>query len=144
MPTFDAGKYAEALDFDFRKAGVDAHGTIPEPTDTMIGAYLEAVKKAFTGLAPLRDIEAGKMSEAAMLQALEKVDADEFVRVMDELSQAAAALCGGTPTLEQIRRLPLRVRQHFFYYLQSEVANPEVEPGDGTVLALAKPRSAAG
>lgn len=143
MPKFDAGALAEALEFDFRGAGVEAHGTIPEPTDKLIGAYLDEVKAAFTklsGVTELADIDPN--DTGAIMRAMEKVDASQFVSVIDEISQAAARLCGGTPNLTQIRKLPLRVRQHFFSYLYTEIVSPEGGPGAGNVVAI-NPRSAA-
>jgi hypothetical protein len=133
MPKFDAAKLAEALEFDFRGAGVDAHGTIPEPSDKLIGAYLDEVVAAFSKIKETSGIaDVSPEDPAAMLAALDKVDSEQFLKVLDEVSVAAAKLCGGTPSLTQIRKLPLRVRQHFFAYLQREIVNPEAGPGAGT------------
>ena len=143
MPKFDAGALAEALEFDFRGAGVEAHGTIPEPTDARIGTYLDEVKGAFAKLGDFAGLaNINPEDPAAMMAALEKIDAGQFISVLDDVSKAAAKLCGGTPTLAQIRSLPLRVRQHFFNYLYSEIVNPEGGPGAGNVVAMS-PRSAA-
>ena len=133
MPKFDAGSLAEALEFDFTGAGVNAKGTIPEPSDEKIGQYLDEVAKAFGRIretSGLADIDPN--DPAAMLAALEKIDAEEFIKVLDEVAAAAGRLCGGTPSVAQIRKLPLRVRQHFFAYLQREIVNPEAGPGAGT------------
>jgi hypothetical protein len=145
MPKFDAGQLAESLEFDFRGAGVDAHGTIPEPSDKQIGTYLDEVATAFKKIgevAGLANLNTG--DPQAMLAALEKIDATQFVAVLDDISKAAAKLCGGTPSLVQIRALPLRVRQHFFRYLQEEIVRPEAAPGAGNVVAITQPRAAAG
>ena len=146
MPKFDAGSFAEDLEYDFTKAGVPgAAGTIPEPTDKQIGQWLTDVQAAATKLRTAAGItEIDPDNPVALLAAMEAINADQFVAVLDDLSKAAAALCGGKPSVTQIRRLPLRVRQHFFAYLQTEVVNPEAGPGGGNVVALTAPSRAAG
>lgn len=136
MPKFEVAGLAEPLEYDFTAAGVDAKGTIPEPSDAMIGKYLSDVKAAFMKLGQVANFAALDTEDpAAMMKALENVDPAEFVSVLDEVSKAAASLCGGKPSLAQIRKLPLRVRRHFFAYLQEEIVNPEAAPGGGSAAA---------
>lgn len=133
MPKFDAGALASQLEFDFTAAGVDAKGVIPEPSDKMIGQYLDDIVESFQKLAKLGDLASLDPTQPeALAAAMQAINGKEFIAALDEVAKAAAKLCGGTPSLSQIRALPLRVRQHFFAYLQREVVNPEAGPGAGT------------
>lgn len=133
MPKFDAGALASQLEFDFTGAGVDAKGIIPEPSDKLIGEYLDDIVESFQKLAKLGDLASLDPTDPqALTAAMQAINGKEFVAALDDVAKAAAKLCGGTPSLAQIRKLPLRIRQHFFAYLQREVVNPEAGPGAGT------------
>jgi len=101
MPTFDAGTVVEALDWDFHAAGVKAKGTIPEPSDAQIGAFLDAVKNLYTkakgsGLAV--DTGDGNLTPEQMLDALAGVTGEAYVEFMASLAEIFATLCSDKPT----------------------------------------------
>lgn len=145
MPTFDAGLVADPLDYDFTRAGVNAKGTIKEPTDKAIGKYLNDVKTVMTELSKIMGYtDVDTEDPAALIEALDQLDPEVFVKQIDGMAKAAADLCGGHPTLTEIRALPLRVRKHFFVWLQNEVVNPEAGPGAGTAVVTPIPRAVAG
>lgn len=142
MPMFDAGDAVEALDWDFTKAGVKAKGTIPEPSDVAIGAFLDGLKTLYSETRKL--VQAGEQADATpgeMLDALAAVTGDMFVEQMKGIATLYAALCSGKPSEPELLALPLRVRAKFYGWVMSEVVNPEAETGAGT--AVVKPLRAA-
>ena len=147
MPTFDAGTLAEALDWDFTKAGVKAHGTVPEPSDRMIGDFLDGLKTLYEkaradGLTG--EGIAGADRPADMLDALTAVTGDKFVTFMADVAGLFAALCSDKPDQVTLLKLPLRVRTGFYAWIQGEVVSPEAGPGAGTAVVRALPSAAAG
>ena len=146
MPKFDAGAVVEALDWDFNAAGVKAKGTIPEPSDAAIGAFLDAVKNLYTkaqgsGLAV--DV-GGDLTPAQMLDALSSVTGDAYVEFMASLAEIFAALCSDKPTKANLLALPMRVRIKFYAWVQEEVVSPEAGTGAGTVALRTVPPAVAG
>jgi hypothetical protein len=130
MPSFDAGAVVEPLAWDFTafKAG---EGVVPEPSDEKLAAFA-------------RDMMALAQQEGkAELKALadagddqEKVLAAIAAMPEDVLSSAKAmippyaALCDGSPSAEQLAKLPPRARFAFFAYLAAEL-RPEASAGAG-------------
>jgi hypothetical protein len=159
MPTFDAGAVVESLDWDFSgkqpngrvapgwpKALLGAKGSIPEPTDTAIGRFLDDLKKLYEtaqreGLAG-EDIDAA--SPADMLEALSSITGDKFVAFMADTAQIFAELCSQQPTKEQLLLLPMRMRVKFFAWVQAEVVNPEAGAGAGNGVVRSLPSGRAG
>lgn len=145
MPSFDAGTVVEALDYDFTKAGVKAQGTVPEPTDAMIGEFLRDLRNLVKEAEAVADMEGvDETDPASMLQALNSLDPDKFVEMLAKTSEAYAKLCSGRPAQAQIQALPLRVRRRFFDWLQREVISPEAGPAAGTAQVISLPRAAGG
>jgi len=145
MPKFDATEVVEALEWDFTAAGVKAKGTIPEPSDAAIGAFLDGIKKLYSsaqegGLVP--DLS-GDLDPAQLMSALAALTGEAYVKFQADLAGLFAELCGNTPTKDQLLALPLRVRVPFFGWVQREVVSPEAEPGAGTavVKSLASARA---
>lgn len=146
MPAFDAGDVVEALDWDFSKAGVKAKGTVPEPTDATIGAFLDGLKKLYTdaqaaGMAPTIDENA---TPDQMLDALVGLTGEAFVKFMADTAELFGTLCGQKPSAAQLLQLPLRVRVRFYTWIQGEVVNPEAGTGGGTAVVRALPSAVAG
>lgn len=130
MAGFKAEGVVEALDFDLRPF-VQAHGTIPEPTDRQIAAFMAGVKDTFQ--AAQKDLPEGVDLEdpVSMLGALDDLDPEIQIRAMNKLNEVYAELCSDTPTAEQIGQLPMRIRTVFFNWLQQEVMAPEAVTGGG-------------
>lgn len=149
MPKFDAGSVVEPLDYDFttvrgykRKS---AKGTITEPNDEKIAAFISS----------LRDMmkEAGSIvgdgvedlaNPATFFAQLDSYDPEKFLGVFRGMATAYSDLCSGSPSVEEIIDLPLRVRVRFFAWLQGEVVSPEVGPGAGTAAVIPLRSAAAG
>jgi hypothetical protein len=146
MPKFNAGAVSEPLEYDFSEAGVPARGVIKEPKDKAIAEYLADLQRAMSNLNKAISLPEGTdtSNPVAVMEALDRLSPDDFVKTIDEIAKAAAKLCGGQPTLIEIRALPLRVRREFFAWLQQEVVNPEAGSGGGQAVIHSLPSAAAG
>jgi hypothetical protein len=147
MPTFDAGTVLEQLDWDFTAAGVKAKGTVREPSDAVIGQFLEGIRDLYT------KAQNGPLAAAAlpadtspedMLAALTSLTGAAFVDFMAETAALFSGLCGGSPSRDQILGLPMRVRVHFYAWIQKEVVNPEAVPAAGLAEVRKLPTAAGG
>jgi len=144
MPMFDAGSVVESLEWDFTRAGVKAKGITPEPTDATIGRFLDGLKTLYEDAQKLGATGEEADSPEQMLEALSALTGEAFVEFMAKTAELFAGLCSDKPTKEQLLALPLRVRAHFYAWIQSEVVNPEVGPGGGTAVVRSLPTAAAG
>jgi hypothetical protein len=145
MPTFDAASVVESLDWDFTAAGVKAKGTIPEPSDAVIGRFLEGLKTLYSEAQDTLGMNIGGDATAdEMLEAISSLTGDAFVKFMDKTAELFAELCGSSPSKAQLLALPLRVRAKFYGWVQVEVVSPEAGPGGGTAVVRSLPTAAAG
>jgi hypothetical protein len=134
MPNFNAATIAESLDYDFAPH-VKASGTIPEPSDDQIGEFLDAVQGVMKEAQAMVPEDLDTDNAAALLDAMNHLEAAEFVRITAKMSGVYSRLCSNHPTERQIQALPLRIRRLFFEWLQQEVINPEAVTDDGTAPA---------
>lgn len=142
MPKFNAADVVESLEWDFTACGVKHKGVTPEPSDKQIGAFLDGLKRLFEDSQDLLPSDLENPTPEQMLEAMSAVTGDAFVELMAETAGLFAELCSNSPSKLQLLDIPMRVRVHFYAYIQNEVINPEVGTGAGT--AQVKPlRSAA-
>ena len=122
MPTFDAGT-VDALNFDFTTWGVDAKGTIPEPSSEKVETFMAIVRQ----LMPTK-VETGEDGKDHIVLDIEAIE-EKFKDREDEAEQmvnaAYADVCSNTPTAEQIGALPYRVKQGFYGWLYGSLVSPE-------------------
>lgn len=132
MPSFNAGSLVEALDYTFQPFHQDS-GTVPEPSDKQIGDFLSGLKGLFSeagGLAQLAEVD--QSDPAAMLDALNSLDGEDFVNLMASMCDVFAALCSNKPSAATLKKVPVRPRRLFFEWIQQEVLSPEAAPAAGT------------
>lgn len=149
---FDAGKTIEPLDWDFsniRKGppGLkDARGTITEPSDQMIGEFLEAQKAIFTEGRKYDAIrELGDDPEPEkVLEVLATLSGKDMVNMMSDIAEIFSLLCSGSPSQEQILLLPMRARVAFYQWLMSEVVRPEAGTPAGSAQVISLPSAQRG
>jgi len=142
LPAFSAESVVEALDYSFLPY-TDAKGTIREPTDKQIASFLSGVKKVVTQ-SELTLPNVDPDNPASVMEALDDLDPEDVVSLMGKMAGLYADLCSGDPSKAQIMALPLRVRQQFFTWLQTEVMSPEAGPGAGRAQVRQLPRAVAG
>ena len=144
MPQFDAQSIVEPLRCRLLPFA-DFDGVIPEPSDIQVGVFLAGLKRVLTAanekLGQAKEIDVTDREQ--MMAAIEALEPDDFVQVADEMAALHAALCGeelgpdgtvtvpGKPSKAQILSVPLRRRNAFYNWLQTEVLNPEAGTGAG-------------
>lgn len=146
MAGFNAATVVEALDYDFRtKESPDAiHGTIKEPNDQQIADYLTGVKTLsakYRDKLPDMDPSAG-VDE--LMEAADALDPQDIVAFYQDMAGMFSALCSGSPSKDDLLRLPTRIRAMFYAWLQQEVMSPEAAPGGGSAQVTPLKSAAAG
>jgi hypothetical protein len=158
MPAFNIGSSIEQLDWDFRGIKPDgsafpdwpaslqnAKGTLREPSDKMIGDFLEGMKDLYKESAGIIGVAEDKDPDPEkMLELLDLVSGDQYVDLMHRLNVLYAALCSGSPSLEQIEALPMRGRSAFFTWVMVEVVRPEAGNAGGAQVVNLRPTAATG
>jgi hypothetical protein len=157
MPQFDALEIVEGLECKL-KPYANFEETIPEPSDRQIGEFMKGLKGVMSSALATMGIEDGLdlTDPAQMMKALDELEPDKFVEVQDQMAALHAALCGeetdpdgnvtkpGRPSKAQILQVPMRRRNLFYQWLQSEVMSPESAPGGGNAQVTVLPSRAAG
>jgi hypothetical protein len=143
LPAFSAESVVEALDFSF-KPYTAAEGTIKEPSDKQIASFLTGIKKVVKESEAKLPSTVDASDPAAVMEALDDLAPEDVVSLMGKMAGLYADLCSGDPTKAQILALPMRVRQQFFTWLQTEVMSPEAAPGAGKTPVRPALRAAAG
>lgn len=145
MAKFSAASIAaESLDWDFHELGVAANGTIPEPSDKVIGDFLDGLKNLYAKTQETLPNLPEDASTEQMLEALSTVTGKQFVDLMAEVAGLFAKLCGNQPSKAQLLALPMRYRVHFYAWVNAEVVNPEAGTGAGAAVVNLPRSSAAG
>lgn len=131
MTSFNAATAVEQMEYDFTKYidGDEASGIIPEPTTDQMEAYFtsaKAIAKRVKGLQSqakgLQDrSESGEISDEEMEQVLASMDSVSVKEVQSEMADLISALCSNTPSAETLLRLPYRVLQAFFGWVQGNL-----------------------
>lgn len=124
MPAFDSGTVVEPLEWDFTKYNAGT-GTVPEPSEKRLEKFITdlAVAQAKNATVMAGVEEAGTDPEK-LLAAIAALPEGQLPSVLSVLTKPYADLCGGSPTLAQLTKLPPRVRLAFFGWLGGEF-NPE-------------------
>lgn len=134
MSGFNSGKAVPVSDlaYDFTAHG-GGEGTIPEPSAEIVQAYFKEVRGAMKGAGiELGDLAAGNTAEGrlAIARALGAADEDKLKEMEAQQLDAVVGLCGGTPSKEEIEKLPARVQQAFFGWLVAKFSRPPNPNGD--------------
>lgn len=122
MSGFTAVDAVVALDWDFHPY-IEAKGTAPEPSQAKLDAYARMLMGIFAELkidlpatASEDDIDAALAvsigADRPMSEVVPDIEA-MTVRIRKARIKAASAVCSGKPTIEQITKLPPRVREAF-------------------------------
>lgn len=124
MPSFDSDTVTlpEAVTFDFTGFGVDAAGSIPEPSEKQIRDFFRTIKSIYDG----DDSDVAEFDNPlAYIDIIDKTSEEEFAAMKTRVLDAVAALCSNTPTAEQMGQLPSYVAGKFFTYVFQAFTNPE-------------------
>lgn len=145
MAGFDAGALVEPLDYNFKPFCPEISGTVPEPSDKQIEAFLTRLKSIMESAN--KTIQGGQLSEDdpdAFLEALSSLDPKMVIGTIRDMARAYAALCTNHPSFEDLMKAPMRVRILFFRWVQQEIFSPEAKTGAGTAVVSQLPHAVAG
>lgn len=146
MAGFDAGALVEPLDYDFKPFCPEIKGTVPEPSDKLIEAFLTKLKEIMSEASKEFESAEGMTDEdpEAFLEALSSLDPKMVTGTIAKMARAYAALCSNQPSYAELMKAPMRVRILFFRWVQQEIFSPEAKTGAGTAVVSQLPRAVAG
>lgn len=146
---FDAGEAVTSLDWDFTKFNA-GKGTTAEPSTQAVElfhkkyvAFARAVNNEFGTPHPEREEDSPEpMSFKAALEAISSIDISSLTEETDGIFlEMVAEVCGGSPSLEQLRKLPIRVQTAFCGWIVAQLLDPNVY-ASGSMRSLRLVRSA--
>lgn len=137
---FDAGTVVAPLDYNFDSLAklpkyqnpdgtsmypelVGVVGTTPEPSDEAVQKMQRAFVASTKALQPAADVDPN--DPRAVRQALDDMPRELFAKAEEDILDALAELCAGSPTREQLKALPYRHKREYIKWLQGELMNPE-------------------
>lgn len=121
--TFDAGQYG-TLRYDFKKFG-GKMGTIPDPSDEMIEAFMRGMRDTAKEFQNGEDVDVDNLSQEELAELM---DDDSRMRIQEaqvKIAELTGALCQDSPGQDELLALPFRVRQGFLRWLQGKLLDPE-------------------
>jgi hypothetical protein len=140
MPGFNAESVVEPLEFTL-KPYAEASGVIPEPSTLQVQAYMNAVRlenerirKEITGIPDDEPLE----------KTLKRMGPKQVEESIRRNSEIYSALCSGTPSAEDLAKLPHRVFAAFTAWLSKEMLDPEAVTGAGDAQVIPLQSAAAG
>lgn len=119
--TFDAGQFG-TLRYDFTAFG-GVTGIIPDPSDEKLEAFNTAYMELLDKYGVGEDVD--KDDPDAVKDAIERNKDVSFIEQQKEMMELIAELCDHSPSLEELQKLPFRVRQVYLGWIQRELINPE-------------------
>lgn len=133
---FTAESSVVALDWDLRPFS-SAHGTVKEPTQAQLDAYVKGMSTIFSDLGvdlPATASEAQieeavdkafseKLAGKSMMDGRDEVDRLQAM-VRERRIKTTVSVCGGKPTVKQVTDLPPRVREAFLGWVAGWAADP--------------------
>lgn len=134
---FNAGSVFEPLDWDFT-AFDGGTGTTPEPTTRQIEDYLTGLRELIENIRNLAnqavsdddadaDDDEDEFTEDRVAEVMDSIDPNtsEGERQMDNMTELIAELCSHEPSVEQLEKLPHRVRTAFFGWITGQLLDPK-------------------
>jgi hypothetical protein len=119
--SFNADLVVEALDWDLRPH-VDAHGTIPEPSDDQVRRMNAALRD---NLVKVTGDDFDPNDKAATLKIFGKLSDAQLREMEDANLEAIGIVTGGMPSIDLIQQLPFRVKREFIKWIIRELNDPE-------------------
>lgn len=141
MPKFDASSIGGDLEYDFSRWNGPT-GVVPEPPRSAVNSMMKSISAAFkeTGLRDQNEDD-DSLTPEDVESTMSKVDDEEvFEKLTIQLLDALAKLCSGSPSREDLEKLPYRPFMGFFGYLIGNLTNPEGSK-PGTTNSRARLRS---
>lgn len=127
MPNFNIADELEDLTYDFRPY-VDAHGVVPEPTETMIKNFRKAMRKNIGDhLEKIATEEDPKKKQELVKAAVQdgSISEESMDKKIDAMYAAVARVCQNEPSYDQIKGLPWRGQRVFVGWVIGKLLSPE-------------------
>lgn len=145
MAKFIPKEHIEALEYDFTEYG-GTDGVIAEPTTGRVNAFFKNMKGLIKDVNALqksvKDFDEDEMSDEELAERVAQMDeaegaASEYqVRTIEYLAELCGAtrdddgnMVGGSPSMEDLSKLPYRVLQAFSAWLMGEIRPKKTTPG---------------
>lgn len=126
MPKFDAATAVDPFEWDFNPR-VDAHGTVPEPTDTQVARFYADLSNHLRDALGADRIEGVDLTDPFEVGTLfQSLTAEDNEQLYGRLLEIYAAVCSDSPNRDQLAALPFQVRRKFYGMVQ-EWLRPEAE-----------------
>jgi hypothetical protein len=110
----------EGVEYDFEQYGGKGKGTIPEPSDADVERFQERML-AFTEETGIRGLD----DLIKKLSGMEPDERKSYARDQETRAyEMYAEFCKNSPSVEEIKSVPPRIRRAFFHYVQQEFFNP--------------------
>lgn len=137
MAGFVADQEIDPLDFDFTKYD-GPKGTIAEPSHEAVERFFREMSRMDGEMVNVR-----RQSLDAIREDGDPVEAavaafDTGAELSQKQLEAIAELCGGSPSLEDLRKLPDRVQKAFAGWLIGQFTNPQSTTATRPSLAVVK------
>lgn len=142
MAKFDAATAVEAMEYDFTAYG-GSEGIIPEPTTGQMNDFMVGMRRV------LAEARALQKSDAQTDKDPNEMTAEELGEFMDNMEEnmahaaefngkivaLTAEFCSGTPSADELSKLPMRVMRAFSKFLMNEI-NPKEDESEGKVTPM--------
>jgi hypothetical protein len=136
MPKFDVNSIGGSLEYDFSDpqwlGPGDGHkGFIPEPSRQLVNDFLKNIQAKFKEMGLVGQDASDSATAQQVASTLSNVDDEStYERIAEEITAEVAKLCGGSPSLEVLQKLPYRPFMGFVGYVMGNLLNPEAgRPG---------------
>lgn len=121
MSKFDAGTAVDRMEYDFTAYG-GGSGVIPEPSTGQVNQFFKTIRKIVNEAnASLKVDDPSEMSNEETAAAIASMSDEIVEQFSDQMVQAISDLAQGTPSADDIRRLPYRVLGAFTSWIAGEL-----------------------
>jgi hypothetical protein len=129
LPSFDAATVVEPMDYDFTKFG-GRKGDIPEPNEDQVISLYSSMDELVKELAGEFVQLPKNPSATELVDSLNQLTMSESYKPMlDGMTVIYARVCSDTPSEEELRQLPPRIRALFFQWVAKQL-RPELDAVD--------------
>lgn len=135
---FVLSDYLEELKYDFRPY-VDVHGVIPEPSEETIDQFRRKINRMMTevrifagNLEKAQEGKTDKQRKTIVAMAMrakqmsEKQRAEKANDLKRQMREAISELCSGTPSAEDLAKMPYRGQMAFAGWLVGVFSSPKL------------------
>jgi hypothetical protein len=139
MAKFNSSEVVEALDYDLT-AHAGPKGTVPEPSEAAIAKLFTRIRSEVA-----KEIESFGVTleeevqtPERLLELMSSFDEQKVLTAANVMTDIFGELCAGSPTKEQLKELPFRVRNAFFTWLMEELSPPGSSGGTTPSLRVVR------